>query len=248
MLVVSRPHMTVRKKDPQRPTLPSVDVAQRYTIKEATSYLRISHASIYKEINACRIRVIKQGKRTFVPGSEISRLSRLDDAAIAPAAPETSAIVKPENKETTAYRLLDSRIHQALMKDIARQQALWDVIQKLDGKLEHLTGLVEKLRENPPRHEPRARETSPSASQAQFLRLKEVMALVGLRVNSIYRYVAAGAFPRPRKFGRSSFWVTTEIEDWVAQRTAGVPMEQNQVNSATHARELGSRPRFKRGT
>ena len=215
--------MTVEKKSPERQTLPPVDVAQRYTIVEATSYLRISHASVYKEINAGRIKVLKQGKRTFVPGSEIARLSRLEDTATVAAASETSAPVKAEIKEGTGYRLLDSRIHQALMKDIARQQALWDVIQKFDGKLQHLTDLVEKLGQNPPRHEVRAPERSPS--QAQFLRLKEVMALVGLRVNSIYRYVAAGAFPRPRKFGRSSFWVTAEINDWIAKRTAGVPVE-----------------------
>jgi hypothetical protein len=137
--------MTVRKKSPERQTLPPVDVAQRYTIVEAIGYLRISHASVYKEINAGRIKVLKQGKRTFVPGSEIARLSRLDGAATAPPAEEASAPVKPEIKESTAYRLLDSRIHQALMKDIARQQALWDVIQKFDAKLQHLTALVEKL-------------------------------------------------------------------------------------------------------
>ena len=43
------------KKSAERRTLTPVDLAQRYTIKEATSYLRISHASIYKEINARRL-------------------------------------------------------------------------------------------------------------------------------------------------------------------------------------------------
>lgn len=190
-------------------TLPPVDMSQRYTIAEAIAYLRISHATVYKEINAGRIKVLKQGKRTFVPGSEIARLSRLDEAEIVPTVTEASTAAKPEIKETTAYRLLDSRIHQALMKDIARQQAPWDVIQKIDDKLAHLTGLVENLSRDPSRHAIRVPETSPS--QPQFLRLKEVMARVGLRVNSIYRYVAAGSFPRPRKFGRSSFWVTAEI-------------------------------------
>jgi prophage regulatory protein len=211
------------KKSADKWALAPVDLAQRYTIKEATSYLRVSHASIYKEINARRLRVLKHGKRTFVPGSEIARLSRLEDAATPPVAPAASTSVKPELKERTAYRLLDSRIHQALMKDIARQQALWDVIQKFDGKLEHLTRLVEKLAQSPPRHEIRAPQTSPS--QPQFLRLKEVMAHVGLRVTTIYRYVANGGFPRPRKFGRSSFWVTAEVNDWIAKRTAGVPIE-----------------------
>jgi prophage regulatory protein len=202
-------------------TLAPVDMAQRYTIAEAISYLRISRASLYKEINARRIQVLKLGRRTFVPGSEIARLSRLERTEGAPG--EITEPVKPEPSVTTSYRLLDSRIHQALMKDIARQQALWDAIQKFDGKLQHLTHLVEKLARDPLRREIRAPETS--SAQPQFLRLKEVMARVGLRVNTIYRYVARGAFPRPRKFGRSSFWVTAEIDDWIAKRTAGVPLE-----------------------
>jgi prophage regulatory protein len=211
------------KKSADRRSLAPVDIAQRYTIAEATCYLRISHASVYKEINAHRLRVLKHGKRTFVPGSEIARLSRLDDAVAVPVAPATTAPAKPEIKESTAYRLLDSRIHQALMKDIGRQQALWDIIQKFDGKLEHLTGLVEKLTQNPPPREVRVAEAS--APQAQFLRLKEVTARIGLRVNTIYRYIARGAFPKPRKFGRSSFWVAAEVNDWIAKRTAGLPLE-----------------------
>jgi prophage regulatory protein len=113
------------------------------------------------------------------------------------------------------------------MRNIARQQALWDAIQKFDGKLQHLTHLVEKLAKDHPRHEIRAPDTSPS--QPQFLRLKEVMARVGLRVTTIYRYVATGGFPKPRKFGRASLWVTAEINDWIAQRTAGVPIELNEA-------------------
>jgi prophage regulatory protein len=110
------------------------------------------------------------------------------------------------------------------MKDIARQQALWDVIQKFDGKLEHPTRLVEKLGANAqPRHETRTPEVSPR--QPQFLRLKEVTALIGLRVTTVYRYMGRGAFPQPRKFGRSSYWVTSEINDWIAKRAAGVPIE-----------------------
>lgn len=217
------------KKMKEFPPLAPVDAAQRYTIAEATTYLRISHASIYKEINACRIRVIKHGKRTFVPGSEIVRLSRLEDAPNSEAVPATDTPEKPAIKDSTAYRLLDSRIHQALMKDIARQQALWDIIEKFDGNLQRLTHLVEKLAKDPRRNELRTAETSPA--QPQFLRLKEVMARVGLRVNTVYRYMARGAFPKPRKFGRSSFWVTSEVNDWIAQRTAGVPLEINEAYS-----------------
>jgi prophage regulatory protein len=205
--------------------LAPVDLAQRYTIAEAGAYLRISHASIYKLIKGRWLRILKHGKRTFVPGSEIARLSRLESAQDTALSRETAAPAKPEMSLTTSYRLLDSRIHQALMKDIARQQVLWDVIQKFDGKLQHLTTLVEKLAQNPPPCEARVAEAS--APQAQFLRLKEVTARIGLRVNTIYRYMARGAFPRPRKFGRSSFWVTAEVNDWIAKRTAGVPIEIN---------------------
>jgi prophage regulatory protein len=211
------------KKSRQVRTLAPVDVAQRYTISEAGAYLRISHASLYKEIKSRRLRILKHGKRTFVPGSEIARLSRLEDAPSAVGGPAASPAEKLPIRESTAYRLLDSRIHQALMKDIARQQALWDAIEKFDGKLEHLTRLVEKLAQNPPPRE--IRVTDRSTALPQFLRLKDVMAQVGLRVSSIYRYVALGAFPKPRKFGRSSLWVTAEVNDWIAKRTAGVPIE-----------------------
>ncbi len=208
-------------------TLAPVDMAQRYTIAEAILYLRISHASLYKEIKARRIQVLKHGKRTFVPGSEIARLSRLESTPDAPR--ETAVPAKSNPSLTTSYRLLDSRIHQALMKDIARQQALWDVIQKFDGKLQYLTQLVERLSENASRREIRVAEIS---TPPQFLRLKEVMARVGLRVTTIYRYIARGAFPRPRKFGRTSLWVTAEVNDWIAKRTAGVPIELDEVSNS----------------
>jgi len=184
------------KKSAEKRPLPPVDVAQRYTIKEAVSYLRISHASIYKEINARRIRVLKHGKRTFVPGSEIARVSRLEGTQDAPVSRETAVPEKPEPSATTSYRLLDSRIHQALMRDIARQQALWDAIQKFDGKLQQLTHLVEKLIANSTQPTIRVAEAS---SPAQFLRIKEV---------------------------------TAEVNDWIAQRTAGVPVETDEVSNS----------------
>jgi len=89
-----------------------------------------------------------------------------------------------------------------------------------------LTTLVEKLARNPSAREIRVAESS---TPPQFLRLKDVMARVGLRVTTIYRYVATGGFPKPRKFGRSSLWVTAEVNDWIAQRTAGVPLELDEV-------------------
>jgi prophage regulatory protein len=218
------------KRSVDNRALAPVDVAQRYTIAEATAYLRISHVSIYREINARRIRVLKQGRRTFVPGSEIARLSQLDQGAAAPAT--SAAAAKPDPTLTSSYRFLDSRIHQALMRDIAQQHGLWDAIQKLDRKFEHLTELIQKLVRDEPCREARVAE---STASPQFLRLKEVMARVGLRVTTLYRYMTLGAFPRPRKFGNASRWVTAEVNDWIAQRTAGVPLEVDKVSSVPRA-------------
>lgn len=58
-------------------SLPALDPAQRYTVEEAIRYLRSSRRTIYDDINAGRLAVIKHGRRTFVPGSEIARLSRV---------------------------------------------------------------------------------------------------------------------------------------------------------------------------
>ena len=58
--------------------LPPLDVQQRYSIPETSAYLRESRAQIYTDIKAGRIRIIKHGARTYIPGSEIARLSQLD--------------------------------------------------------------------------------------------------------------------------------------------------------------------------
>jgi len=58
----------------QRPTVP-LDSKQRYEIEEAAAYLRASRATLYNLINAGQLAVIKQGRRTYIPGSEIIRLS-----------------------------------------------------------------------------------------------------------------------------------------------------------------------------
>jgi hypothetical protein len=56
--------------------LPPLDERQRFTIEETIRYLRSSRASVYKLINAGSLHPIKQGKRTFISGLEISQLSR----------------------------------------------------------------------------------------------------------------------------------------------------------------------------
>jgi hypothetical protein len=53
--------------------LAPLDERQRYTIPEAKRYLRTSHQTLYNQINAGLITTIKEGKRRYVPGSEIAR-------------------------------------------------------------------------------------------------------------------------------------------------------------------------------
>ena len=62
-------------------TLPPVDPRQRYEVPEASAYLRQSVAKTYVDIKAGRLRIIKSGWRTFVPGSEIIRASTLPGEA-----------------------------------------------------------------------------------------------------------------------------------------------------------------------
>ncbi len=58
-------------------TLAPLDPRQRYTIEEAGAYLRSSRAKLYIDIKAGRIAVIKDGRRTYVPGTEIAARSAL---------------------------------------------------------------------------------------------------------------------------------------------------------------------------
>ena len=60
-----------------RPVLPPLDPVQRYSIEEAIAYLRSSRKTLFDDIREGRLATIKEGKRRFVPGSEIARRSQL---------------------------------------------------------------------------------------------------------------------------------------------------------------------------
>jgi excisionase family DNA binding protein len=62
------------------PALPALDERQRYTIPETCWYLRFSRAKLYMLIRSGEIRVIKDGERTFIPGTEIIKRSTLPAA------------------------------------------------------------------------------------------------------------------------------------------------------------------------
>lgn len=58
-------------------SLPPIDPNQRYPLDESNLYLRQSRAKTYKDITAGLIKVIKDGKRVYIPGSELIRRSTL---------------------------------------------------------------------------------------------------------------------------------------------------------------------------
>lgn len=63
--------------------LPPLDEKQRYSVPEAGAYLRTCRAKIYLKIKSGELRIIKDGARTLIPGSEIIRLSTLAASAAA---------------------------------------------------------------------------------------------------------------------------------------------------------------------
>ena len=62
----------------RRPSLLPLDPAQRYSVDEAIAYLRSSRKSLFDDIREGRLLTFKEGRRRYVPGSEIARRSRLD--------------------------------------------------------------------------------------------------------------------------------------------------------------------------
>jgi excisionase family DNA binding protein len=55
--------------------LPPLDKQRRYTVEQALLYLSTSRVTLYKLIHAKKIKAIKEGRRTYIPGSEIVRVS-----------------------------------------------------------------------------------------------------------------------------------------------------------------------------
>ncbi len=54
----------------------------------------------------------------------------------------------------------------------------------------------------------------------KILRLKAVMEMTGLARSTIYKYIAAGQFPKQTKLGlRCVGWLREEIEAWITERS-----------------------------
>lgn len=66
---------------PKRPDphLPPLDPGQRYTPEEAAVYLRMSRKRVFDDIREGRLKSLKEGKRRYIPGTEIARRSSLSE-------------------------------------------------------------------------------------------------------------------------------------------------------------------------
>jgi excisionase family DNA binding protein len=67
---------TSKRVAPTSAPLAPLDVLQRYTIPEAADYLRCSRAWVYILLERGELRTIRDGRRVYVPGSEIARRSQ----------------------------------------------------------------------------------------------------------------------------------------------------------------------------
>jgi len=45
--------------------------------------------------------------------------------------------------------------------------------------------------------------------------LRQLESIVGFRKSKIYQLIECGQFPRPIKIGRSSRWLSSEVQDWI---------------------------------
>lgn len=55
--------------------------------------------------------------------------------------------------------------------------------------------------------------------EMKVIRLAKVVDITGLARSTIYKYIAAGEFPRPIALGaRRVGWIDKEIDDWIINR------------------------------
>lgn len=65
-----------------------------------------------------------------------------------------------------------------------------------------------------------------SPRQIRFLRGPEVLARVGVSAITLLRWEQEGLFPQRRKIGKHAVaWVEAEVDEWCANRAAGIPLD-----------------------
>ena len=57
----------------------------------------------------------------------------------------------------------------------------------------------------------------------RFVRLPELLSITGESRTQCYENISSGLHPAPRKDGRASLWVMSEVQAYVAQKIARLP-------------------------
>lgn len=65
--------MSRKKRKRASEPAPAFDPRLRYSIELGTRFLAQSRATTYKQIRAGDLKVIREGKRVYIPGAEIER-------------------------------------------------------------------------------------------------------------------------------------------------------------------------------
>ncbi|OHY79475.1 AlpA family transcriptional regulator [Marinobacter sp. AC-23] len=69
----------------------------------------------------------------------------------------------------------------------------------------------------------------------RILRLKDVIEKTGLARSTIYKYLAAGTFPKPIPLGgRSVGWVDSEVHDWILDAVQERDYQRSLTSRAAH--------------
>lgn len=64
-----------------------------------------------------------------------------------------------------------------------------------------------------------AQEKQPEERKVRAIRIKEVLAKVGLGESTLYRMIADGRFPKPFEIvPKRNAWIESDIDDWIAER------------------------------
>lgn len=65
----------------------------------------------------------------------------------------------------------------------------------------------------------------------KFIRLPEVLGIIGISRSKLYADIKAGMFPPPVSLGaRAVGWLDTEVDDWITARVEGT---RNRVTRAS---------------
>lgn len=57
-------------------------------------------------------------------------------------------------------------------------------------------------------------------NELKRLRLPQIVEKTGWKRSTIYKKIKDGEFPEPKKDGRTSYWLSSEIDDWINNRVA----------------------------